>query len=83
MNCIEKMYKEIEEILEKEKKEASHMQVSFKEIKYSFDDKEESSQDNKIVVDYLSSIEFDEKQMQKKYFDNAKALKFIHFIFKK
>ena len=82
MNCIEKMYKEIEEILQKEKNEASHMQVSFKEIKYSFDDKTEKEQE-KVVVDYLSSIVFDEKSMQKKYFDNAKALNFIYFIFKK
>lgn len=82
MNCIEKMYKEIEVILEKEKNEASHMQVSFKEIKYSFDDKTDKEQE-KVVVDYLSSIAFDEKTMQKKYFDNVKALNFIYFIFKK
>ena len=49
MNCIEKMYKEIEEILQKEKNEASHMQVSFKEIKYSFDDKTEKEQEGRCI----------------------------------
>ena len=40
MNCIDKMYKEIEEILKKEKAELEHLRVPVKEIKYGFSSRE-------------------------------------------
>ncbi len=82
MNCIEKMYKEIEEILKKEKAELAHMQVPVKEIKFGFSSSQEEVEETQ-VVDYLSLCTFDENTSQKKYFSNEKAVKFIEFIFKK
>ncbi len=84
MNCIEKMYKEIEEIIKKEKAELEHLRVPIKEIKHgfsSFDDEPETVEE--IKVDYLSKIVYDEAVSQKKYFSFEKAVKFIEFIFKK
>ena len=82
MNCIEKMYKEIEEILLKEKAELAHMQVPVREIKHGFSSFTEEVEEPQ-VVDYLSLCTYDEKIAQKKYFNNEKAVKFIEFIFKK
>ena len=84
MNCIEKMYKEIEEILIKEKLEAQRMQTPIREIKHGFSSfEEEEKTANTVKVDYLSNIVLDEAQIQKKYLDSSKAIKFIEFIFKK
>ncbi len=82
MNCIEKMYKEIEEILLKEKAELQHMQMPIREIKHAFSSFTEEV-DEPVLVDYLSLCTYDEKIAQKKYFSNEKAIKFIEFIFKK
>ncbi len=84
MNCIDKMYKEIEEILKKEQAELEHLKVPVKEIKhgFSFNDSVGEVEDT-IAVDYLSQITFDENVAQKKYFSYEKAVKFIEFIFKK
>lgn len=82
MNCIDKMYKEIEEILKKEKAELEHLRVPVKEIKYGFSSREEEVEEP-ITVDYLSLCTYDESVAQKKYFNNEKAVKFIEFIFKK
>lgn len=84
MNCIEKMYKEIEEILQKEKQEAQKLAVPIREIKHGFSD-DASFLTEEVVftsVDYLSQItltdEWDKKPLN---FDRAKA--FILFVFKK
>ncbi len=84
MNCIDKMYKEIEEIIKKEQAELEHLKVPIKEIKhgFSFNDEVDEVEDT-IVVDYLSQITFDSNLAQKKYFSYEKAVKFIEFIFKK
>ena len=84
MNCIEKMYKEIEEILLKEKMEASKLAVPIREIKHGF------SSDASFLtepveasnVDYLSEISLGDEWV-KKPFELEKAKQFVLFIFKK
>ena len=83
MNCLEKMYKEIEEILIKEKLEQSRVGVFTKEIKYGFDSDDVVTVEPAIDVDYISQISLDGLKIDKKYFDEAKAKSFIEFIFKK
>ncbi len=83
MNCIDKMYKEIEEILKKEKAELEHLRVPIKEIKHDFTAFDNEKEESKIEVDYLQNISYDENIVQKKYFNDEKAVKFIEFIFKK
>ena len=84
MNCLEKMYKEIEEILKKEKLEQSRAGVIAKEIKYGFDDDDNNVQvESTSEVDFLSQISLDGLKIDKKYFDENKAKTFIEFIFKK
>lgn len=83
MNCIDKMYKEIEEILKKEKAEYEHLRMPIKEIKHDFTAFDNEVEESKIEVDYLSNVTCDESVAQKKYFNEEKAVKFIEFIFKK
>ena len=83
MNCIDKMYKEIEEILKKEKAEYEHLRMPIKEIKHDFTAFDNEVEESKIEVDYLSNVTCDESIAQKKYFNEEKAVKFIEFIFKK
>ena len=83
MNCIDKMYKEIEEILKKEKAEFEHLRVPIREIKHDFSAFDNVKEEEKVVVDYLSNITYEESSAQKKYFNEEKAIKFIEFIFKK
>ncbi len=83
MNCIDKMYKEIEEIIKKEKLEQSRPMVFAKEIKYGFDDVEVSNEEPSFNIDFLSQISLDNLKYDKKYFDDNKARLFIEFIFKK
>lgn len=83
MNCIDKMYKEIEEILKKEKAEYEHLRTPIKEIKHDFTAFDNEVEESKIEVDYLSNVTCDESIAQKKYFNEEKAVKFIEFIFKK
>ena len=83
MNCIDKMYKEIEEILKKEKAEYEHLRTPIKEIKHDFTAFDNEVEESKIEVDYLSNANYDESIAQKKYFNEEKAVKFIEFIFKK
>ncbi len=83
MNCLEKMYKEIEEILKKEKLEQSRTMVFAKEIKYGFDTNEPSDVQEPSLVDYPSLISLDGLKIDKKYFDENKAKTFIEFVFKK
>ncbi len=83
MNCLEKMYKEIEEILNKEKLEQSRVGVFPKEIKYGFDSDETIEVESEVQVDYVSQISLDGLKIDKKYFDENKAKTFVEFIFKK
>ena len=83
MNCLEKMYKEIEEILKKEKLEQSRAGVITKEIKYGFDDNDSAPLETASEVDYISQISLDGLKIDKKYFDENKAKTFVEFIFKK
>ncbi len=84
MNCIEKMYKEIEEILRKEREEAERLAVPVREIKHGF------SQDESFLtqveefspVDYLSMIELS-NEWDKKPLPEDRAKAFCSFIFKK
>jgi hypothetical protein len=84
MNCIEKMYKEIEEILRKEREEAQKLSVPIREIKHGFSqDASFLTQEEEFVpVDYLSMITLDD-EWEKKPFNVIKAKSFIIFIFKK
>ncbi len=83
MNCIEKMYKEIEEILRKEKEEAQRISVPIREIKHGFSqDASFLTQEEYVPIDYLSMITLDEG-WDKKHFNLVKAKSFIIFIFKK
>ncbi len=83
MNCIEKMYKEIEEILKKEANEKVKMLNPIKEIKHPFSDIDKEPETILPNVDYLGQISLDGLKFDKKYFDIEKAKKFIEFIFKK
>ncbi len=83
MNCIEKMYKEIEEILRKEKEEFERLSVPVREIKHGFSqDASFLTQEEYSPVDYLSMITLDDS-WEKKHFNLVKAKSFIIFIFKK
>lgn len=84
MNCIDKMYKEIEEILQKEKAEFEKLAVPVREIKHGFSDEDffVTEPTEKPQVDYLAQIELT-PEWDKKYFDDNKAKSFITFIFKK
>ena len=86
MNCIEKMYKEIEEILEKERIENARLHLPIKEIKQAFSTFEENDIEEVAtneIVNFLSLVTFDEKSAKKKHLDITKAISFIEFIFKK
>ena len=84
MNCIEKMYKEIEEIIRKEKEELERFAVPVREIKHGFSQDESflTQEDEFVPVDYIStivlSVEWDKKPLT---LDRAKL--FCLFIFKK
>ena len=84
MNCIEKMYKEIEEILLKEKKEAQRLAVPVREIKHGFsDDASFLTEEVKLTpVNYLSEITLD-SEWDKKPLEDGRAKDFVLFIFKK
>ncbi len=82
MNCIDKMYKEIEEIKRKEELENLSKVQPFKVIKQ--DVTFESNFDvATIKVDYLSQIEVNYEEWQKKYFNDEKAKNFVAFVLKK
>ena len=82
MNCIEKMYKEIEEIKRKEELENIQRVMPIKEIKHdiTFDDKD-------IVTikkfDVLSSVVLEGEGWQEKRFSEEKAKQFTSFVLKK
>lgn len=84
MNCIEKMYKEIEEILLKEKREAERLAVPVREIKHGFsDDASFLTEEVKLTpVNYLSEITLD-TEWDKKPLEDGRAKDFVLFIFKK
>ncbi|MBO5713171.1 MAG: hypothetical protein J6R88_03125 [Clostridia bacterium] len=86
MNCLDKMYKEIEEILKKEEQERLNELRPIKEIKHGFSSSFDSVEE--VIVapvyrNYLSEISLDGKDYVKKYFNEEKAKVFINFIFKK
>ena len=84
MNCIEKMYKEIEEILRKEKEEASRFSVPVREIKHGFSQDESflTQEEEYVPVDYLSMITLSDG-WNKKPLQEEKARAFCLYIFKK
>ena len=84
MNCIEKMYKEIEEILLKEKQEAQKLAVPVREIKHGFSNDEAffTQEDTFTPVDYLSNITLS-SEWDKKPLTETRAKDFVLFIFKK
>ncbi len=84
MNCIEKMYKEIEEILLKEKQEAQKLAVPVREIKHGFSNDEAffTQEDTFTPVDYLSEITLS-SEWDKKPLTDSRAKDFVLFIFKK
>ncbi len=84
MNCIEKMYKEIEEILLKEKQEAQRLAVPVREIRHGFsNDASFLTEEVKLTpVDYLSEITLD-SEWDKKPLEEGRAKDFVLFIFKK
>ena len=84
MNCIEKMYKEIEEILLKEKQEAQKLAVPIREIKHGFSD-DASFLTEEVTftpVDYLSQIQIND-EWDKKPLAVDRAKVFVLFVFKK
>lgn len=82
MNCIDKMYKEIEEIKRREELENLSKVQPFKTIKQdvTFETNIETTISK---VDYLSQIEVNYNDWQKKYFNEEKAKSFITFVLKK
>ena len=86
MNCLDKMYKEIEEILKKEEQERLAELRPIKEIKRGFSSSFDSIDEVTVTTvsrNYLLEISLEGKDWNKKYFDEAKAKNFIKFIFKK
>lgn len=84
MNCIEKMYKEIEEILLKEKQEFEKLAIPVREIRHGFSSDESFFTEavEKSSVDYLSQITISDEWV-KKPLSPERAKEFIVFIFKK
>lgn len=84
MNCIDKMYKEIEEIIRKEKLEYEKLAVPVREIKHGFSSDEAflNEPENVISVNYLSLITLNE-EWNEKPLTEERAKDFIRFIFKK
>ncbi len=82
MNCIDKMYKEIEEIKRKEQLENMSKVQPFKTIKQdvTFESNFESTASK---IDYLSQVEVNYDEWQKKYFNDEKAKSFIVYVLKK
>lgn len=86
MNCLDKMYKEIEEIIKKEEQEKLAEVRPFKEIKRGFSASFDSVDEITVTAtarDFLSEISLEGKDWQKKYFNQDKAKVFIKFIFNK
>lgn len=81
MNCIEKMYKEIEEIKAKEALEFAKLQVPKKTIQNAFLDTKTFIEEP-VLINYLENVKIDESY-EKKYFTIEKARDFVVFIFKK
>lgn len=81
MNCIEKMYKEIEEIKAKEALEFAKLQVPKKTIQNAFLDTKTFIEEP-VLINYLENVKIDESY-EKKYFSIEKARDFVVFIFKK
>lgn len=85
MNCLDKMYKEIEEILKREEQELKRSKFQIKEIKHSFLSESEpqiASKQNDLR-NYLSEISYDSNKWTVKRLDQARAKSFIEFVFKK
>ena len=86
MNCLDKMYKEIEEILQREEQERIAEARPIKEIKHGFSSSFDSVDEITVtasVRNYLSEIVMEGDAWQKKYFQDDKAKLFIKFIFNK
>lgn len=82
MNCIDKMYKEIEEIKRKEELENLSKVQPFKAIKQ--DVVFESNFSSTVTkINYLSQVEVNYDEWQKKYFAIEKAKSFVAFVLKK
>ena len=81
MNCIEKMYKEIEEIKAKEALELTKSIKPVKAINNAFLDTK-TFVEEPALINYLENVKIDESY-EKKYFSIEKARNFIVFIFKK
>ena len=81
MNCIEKMYKEIEEIKAKEALELTKSIKPVTAINNAFLDTK-TFVEEPVLVNYLESVTVDDSY-EKKYFSLEKARNFIVFIFKK
>lgn len=85
MNCLDKMYKEIEEIIKKEELEKLSEARPYKEIKRgfsSFDSVEEITV-TAVSRNFLSEISLEGSDWQKKYLQDDKAKNFVKFIFNK
>ena len=86
MNCLDKMYKEIEEILQREEQERLAEARPIKQIKHGFSSSFDSVDEITVtasVRNYLSEIVMEGDAWQKKYFQDDKAKLFIKFIFNK
>ncbi len=82
MNCIDKMYKEIEEIKRREELENLSRVQPFKAIKQEvvFESNFSSTASK---INYLKEVEVNYDDWQKKYFSEEKAKSFIAFVLKK
>ncbi len=81
MNCIEKMYKEIEEIKAKEALELTKSIKPVTAINNAFLDTKTFIEEP-VLINYLQNVKIDESY-EKKYFTLEKAKSFIVYIFKK
>ena len=82
MNCIDKMYKEIEEIKRKEELENLSKVQPFKAIKQDVVF-ESNFSSTATKINYLSQVEVNYDEWQKKYFAIEKAKSFVAFVLKK
>lgn len=83
MNCLEKMYKEIETILEKEKQEQARLQTPIREIKHAFSEFEKKETNSVTKTGYLSKAVYNDAEYEKKYLSAEQVPAFIEYVFKK
>lgn len=82
MNCIDKMYKEAEEIRRREALENQNVAPP-KEVRFNFLDSNINEEETLEIKDYSKEIDISNEKWVKKYLTIEKIREFVLFIFKK